>query len=183
MHQYKPFFIFLLKFFGTYIVLLILYKMYLSSFDSLNNEPDFFTYLVAEQTNALLNFFGYSSHIALNATQPCVNLFYGPNNYYVRVVEGCNAVSVMILFSSFCVAFSAYFFRTVFFILGGIVFIHILNLIRIAAIVVLVVKFPSSATFLHDIAFPLFIYGVVLFLWILWIVKFSGYAKKYFAKK
>ena len=32
---------------------------------------------------------------------------------------------------------------------------------------------------LHGTLFPLFIYGVVFVLWILWVTKYSGYVKKY----
>lgn len=181
--QYKPFFLFLARFLGSYIVLLIIYKIYLGNFNPLINEPDTITYLVAEQANWLLNLFGYTSHIALNATEACVNLFYGPNNYYVRIIEGCNAVSVMILFASFCIAFSAYFIRTALYIVIGVLLIYILNICRIALIIILTLKYPSLQSFFHDIFFPLFIYGVVFILWCLWIFKFSGYAKKHFDKK
>ncbi|UYW00641.1 exosortase family protein XrtF [Flavobacterium agricola] len=181
--QYKPFFLFLAKFIGAYIILLLIYKAYLNSFDAANFETDSMTVLVAEQCNAVLNFFGYESYITPDPNLPSMNLYHGPNDFYVRVVEGCNAISVMILFASFCIAFSAYFMRTLVYIIFGVLFIHVLNIIRICLIVVLVVKYPSAQRFLHDIAFPIFIYGVVLLLWFLWIFKFSGYAKKYFPQK
>jgi hypothetical protein len=38
--------------------------------------------------------------------------------------------------------------------------------------------YPSSRDFLHDIVFPLFIYGVVFLLWIVWVFKFSGHVAK-----
>ena len=134
--QYKPFFLFLFRFIGAYLVFVILYKLYLGTFDVANNEPDNITYLVARQSNWLLNFLGYKSFIEFNLYEPCLNLFCGPN-YYVRIVEGCNAISVMILFVSFCIAFSAYFFRTVIYVVFGVFIIYILNIIRIALIVIL----------------------------------------------
>jgi exosortase family protein XrtF len=176
--QYKPFFMFLARFMGSYIVLFFIYKIYLASFDTLNNEPDKITYLVANNCEWFLNFLGYKSHVALNSFEPCLNLFCGPNNYYVRIVEGCNAVSVMILFVSFCIAFSSQIIRTFIYVLIGVIIIYSLNIFRICAMILLVLKYPFLQNFLHDVVFPLFIYGVVLVLWCLWLFKFSGHEKK-----
>jgi hypothetical protein len=38
--------------------------------------------------------------------------------------------------------------------------------------------FPEANTILHDILFPLAIYGTVFILWVVWVNKFSFYAKK-----
>lgn len=181
--QYKPFFLFLGRFLLVYLSLLLVYKIYLNRFDFVQNEPDSMTVLVAEQSNGLMIFFGYESRIEPNPSEPSINLYHGPNNYYVRVIEGCNAVSVMILFAAFCFAFSAYFLRTLIYVLIGFVLIHFLNVFRIALIVVLSIKYPQWYTALHDIVFPLFIYGVVFILWCLWLFKFSGYAEKFLTKK
>jgi hypothetical protein len=39
------------------------------------------------------------------------------------------------------------------------------------------VSFPGQVSFLHGVLFPLFIYGVVFILWVIWVSKFSLYAK------
>ena len=180
--QYKPFFFFLGRFLLVYLSLLLFYKIYLNGFDTVNLQPDSFTVTVAKQANELLQFMGYNSRLEPSLNEACMNLYYGPNNFYVRVVEGCNAASVMILFAAFCFAFSAYFFRTLLYVIVGFVIIHLLNVVRISLILVLIVKYPQWFTALHDIVFPLFIYGVVFVLWCLWLFKFSGYAKKYYNK-
>jgi exosortase family protein XrtF len=181
--QYKPFFLFLTRFICSYIVLLLLYKIFLNGFDVKNNEIDSVTYLVAEQSNWVLNKLGYKSYIVRSNIEPCVNLFFGTAGYYVRIIEGCNAVSVMILFISFCIAFSAYFVRTFLYIIFGLIIIYVLNIVRICSILILTIKFPNIEELLHDVFFPLFIYGVVFVLWCLWLFKFSGYAEKYAIKK
>jgi hypothetical protein len=38
--------------------------------------------------------------------------------------------------------------------------------------------YPQYQEVLHGVIFPLFIYGVVFILWIVWVNKFSSYAKK-----
>jgi hypothetical protein len=49
-------------------------------------------------------------------------------------------------------------------------------------LVVLMYHFPDYKEFLHGVLFPLLIYGTVFLLWIIWVNKFSFYAKKSFEK-
>jgi exosortase family protein XrtF len=97
--------------------------------------------------------------------------------YVAKMIEGCNAISIIILFISFVVSFSGRIKSTVFFILGGSLIIYILNVARIAILCVLIYLFPKQQTLLHGVFFPLFIYGVVFILWVIWVNKFSLYAK------
>ena len=56
--------------------------------------------------------------------------------------------------------------------------IFILNIFRIALLTAGLYKYPEYGAFLHDILFPLVIYGVVFVLWIVWVIKFSAYSKE-----
>ena len=98
--------------------------------------------------------------------------------YVARIIEGCNAVSVVILFISFVVAFSGKLKPTLLFIFGGSLFVYVLNVVRIAILSVLMFHFPKQEPFLHGVLFPLYIYGVVFILWLIWVRKFSRYASK-----
>lgn len=95
-----------------------------------------------------------------------------------RIVEGCNALSVMILFVAFIIAFSGKWVVTFLYMISGIFIIHFLNVIRIALLCVLIQKYPQNQEFLHSVVFPLFIYGVVFGLWVVWVNQFSFYATK-----
>jgi exosortase family protein XrtF len=109
--------------------------------------------------------------------QASIKLFL--NNVYVaRVVEGCNALSVIILFAAFVVAFTGKLKHTILFIFGGSLLIHILNVLRIALLSIALLHYPEHEEFLHGVIFPLFIYGVVFGLWVIWVNKFSTYAQK-----
>ena len=174
--QYKPFFIFLLRFFVLYAVLTIGYRLYLNQFDEKVLEVDGFTKSVAEQTRFALAFFGKDVAIAPNTFEPCMNLIY-EGKFVARIIEGCNAVSVMILFAAFVFAFSTKWLKTIGYILIGCLIIHVLNVVRIALLAVALYHYPESEHLLHGVVFPLFIYAVVFALWVLWLQKFSGYAK------
>jgi exosortase family protein XrtF len=174
--KYKPFLLFLGKFFLMYLILTVLYQFYLSQFDQNKFEVDGFTKSVAHQSEYVLNLFGGHAKAEQHLTQPCIKLFY--NHLYVaRIIEGCNALSVMILFIAFVVAFTGKFKHTILFILGGCILIHMLNVIRIALLASAMFHFPKQEHFLHGVIFPLFIYSVVFVLWVIWVNTFS-YAKK-----
>jgi exosortase family protein XrtF len=172
--QFKPFFIFISTFFVAYILLTLIYKLYLNQFQS--NEVDGITYLVGKQVEYLMQLFGCDIKIQESEVASFLEVWY-KSLYYIRIVEGCNAVSVMILFVSFVVSFSGKFKTTLVFILFGIIFIHVLNVIRIALLTVLLFHFPKYQQLLHGVFFPLMIYGTVFILWIVWVNKFSKYAK------
>lgn len=179
--KYKPFLLFLGKFFLTYMLLTFLYQLYLRSFDAATFEPDGFTTLVSKNVKSVLQFLDYDVSMELHGKEPSYRMFIGDDSV-VRIVEGCNAVSVVILFVAFIVAFSGNLKKMLLFILGGILLIHILNLLRIVALIIGLIKFPEYEHVMHDIIFPLFIYGVVFGLWVIWINKYSKYAKKSVAK-
>ncbi|HSD08855.1 exosortase family protein XrtF [Flavobacterium sp.] len=172
--QYKPFLVFLASFFGCYILLTLLYQLYLSGFE--NNKVDSITYLVGQNTESVISWFYQSIRVLDSENEPFLKVFF-QGIYVVRIVEGCNAISVIILFISFIVAFSGTLKNTLLFIVVGSLLIYILNILRIAALVVLIFNFPAQSHILHDILFPAIIYGLVFVLWIIWVNKFSKYAK------
>ena len=172
---YKPFLLFLGTFFLTYIVLTFLYQQYLNSFEE--NKIDSITRMVSKNTQQVLQLFTNDSSIEESVEHPYMKLFY-KQKYVARIVEGCNAISVIILFISFVIAFSGKLKTTLLFIFGGSLLIYVLNVVRIAALSALIFYFPRKESFLHGVLFPLFIYGVVFLLWLIWIRKFSKYASK-----
>jgi exosortase family protein XrtF len=170
--QYKPFLLFLIKFFVTYIVLTVVYQLYLRQYSTMNNEVDGITQLVANQTEWLLQLVNDKSYIEPHLTEPSVKLIYN-EKYIARIIEGCNAVSVIILFVAFVIAFTGRIRHTVGFIVVGILIVHFLNIIRIALLAIALYHYPESEHLLHGVLFPLVIYGVVFLLWVIWVNKFS----------
>ncbi len=153
------------------------YESYLGQFDVQKFEVDGFTQSVAKQSKDILLFFNYDASIAISDKEASVNLFYN-NKMMSRIIEGCNGLSVIILFISFVIAFSGKIKPTVLYIIGGSLLIHVLNVFRISLLCLLMYYFPNQQHFLHGVVFPLFIYGVVFMLWVIWVNKFSKYATK-----
>lgn len=172
--QFKPFLIFIGTFFTAYIALTVAYKFYLNSLRA--DEVDAVTNWVGRNVEQLLLLFDYDIKVQKSFASPWLEVWFNNQNI-IRIVEGCNAVSVTILFVSFVLAFSGKLKATLLYILFGIVFIYILNVIRIALLTVLLFHFPEKSHFLHGVLFPLAIYGSVFLLWVVWVNKFSKYAK------
>ena len=172
--QFKPFLIFIGTFFAAYILLTVVYKLYLNSFAT--NDIDGITNIVGCNVDYLMRMFNCDVLIQKSLSGPHLEVRY--NKYFIlKIVEGCNAVSVIILFISFVIAFSGKFKTTLFFILSGVLFIYLINVIRIALLTVLLFRYPEKEHILHGVLFPLIIYGLVFILWVVWVNKFSKYAK------
>lgn len=157
--------------------LTFVYENYLGHFDTHKFEVDHITQTVASQTVDVLRFFGSDASQNLNPFESNVQLFY-KKQYVARIVEGCNGMSVVILFMAFVIAFKGKVKDTLIFIFIGSLLIHLLNIIRIALLCVLIYHYPQFQSILHGVIFPLIIYGAVFLLWVIWVNKFSVYAKK-----
>jgi len=130
------------------------------------------THLVAKQSESLLNAFGYNAQVLPHPTEPSMKLII--NDFYLaRVIEGCNSISVIILFLSFIVAFASKFKTTLFYILSGSVLIYSVNLIRIVLLTIGLYHYPHQKAIFHTVIFPAIIYGLVFLLWIFWVNRFS----------
>ncbi|MGQ7946519.1 exosortase family protein XrtF [Flavobacterium sp. WC2509] len=172
--QYKPFLVFLASFFGCYILLTLLYQYFLNGFES--DKLDTITKVVGQNTQSVISFFTESVQMIYVANEPFVRVYF-QNKGIVQIVEGCNGISVIILFISFIIAFSGSLKNTLLFIFGGSLLIYILNVLRIAILIVLLHHFPEKMHLLHGVLFPAIIYGSVFMLWVIWVNKFSKYAK------
>ncbi|OIQ27996.1 MAG: exosortase family protein XrtF [Bacteroidetes bacterium MedPE-SWsnd-G2] len=173
LSKYKSVVKFILTFFIVYGVLTLAYKGYLSYSNGKEPFPDFFTNTVAHQSVSVLNALGFHSEAIVHTEEPSLKLLVD-GNYVARVVEGCNSISVIILFVAFIVAFSGRFKSTFLYICFGIIIIYISNILRISLLTISIYKYPGYIYFVHDIVFPLVIYGVVFLLWVYWVNKLGN---------
>jgi exosortase family protein XrtF len=160
--QFKPFLLFLTKFAISYLVLTVIYENYLGQYNLEKFEVDGFTKIVANQSQKVLSVFDDHSYTMPNLKEASVKLFYH-NQWVARIIEGCNALSVIILFVSFVIAFTGKVKQTLLFIISGSVLIHVFNVLRIALLCIAIYHYPKFEHILHGVIFPLFIYGVVFF--------------------
>lgn len=148
------------------------YHLYLGFSNGSQHYPDYFTNLVARQTNTLLNGIGYNTNILPHPNEASMKVIIN-GKFVARVIEGCNALSVIILFLSFIIAFAGKLKSTLIYCFAGSIIIYAFNLIRIVILSVGLYRYPWRKEILHNIIFPLLIYGTVFILWMVWVNRFS----------
>ncbi|UHO38052.1 exosortase family protein XrtF [Chryseobacterium capnotolerans] len=169
LKDFKPVLGILLRFIIIYLVLLFAYQFYLNAGRDYGLDP--FSGIIANQVNAVQNVLGYPSQLYNDVKNEQV-WFYVKKQYVTRMVEGCNAVSVMILFVSFVFAFYKGS-KTFVFVMAGLVLLYIMNLLRIVGLNMVMAEHKEYGKMFHDFVFPAVIYGSVVLLWLIWIKFFA----------
>ncbi|MCI2229169.1 exosortase family protein XrtF [Polaribacter sp. MSW13] len=155
-----------------------IYAVYLQNSQEKENgfQTASITTKVAEHTVDFLEMIGYYADSIQHDKELSVKLLI-ENQYTARVIEGCNSISIIILFISFIVAFAGSIKATILFSFFGSLFIYIINVLRIAFLTIMLYKYPDQQELLHNLVFPAIIYGAVFLLWVIWVNKFSNYKK------
>lgn len=163
--DFQPVLKILVRFVAIYLIFLFLYQLYLNIY--IGKEIDIFSFLVAGQVQQCQNFAGFPTQLYNDLKLESV-WFYTVDKYTTRMVEGCNAVSVIILFLAFIFAFYRGV-KTFVFAGLGVLFIHFINVLRIAGLNIVYYQYPEYGKAAHDYLFPAVIYGSVVLLWLVWI--------------
>ena len=179
MNKNRTIVVFLIKFFATYFILAGIYSIYLKQ---TQQKGDLFTCspltkTVANHVQITSQMLGYDAYVEQH-TQELSMKFVLNGKYVSRIIEGCNSVSIIILFLSFIIAFSGSVKATILFGLFGSILIYFVNLLRIIALSILYYKFPKQQEYLHDLLFPAIIYGLTFILWITWVKFYSNISKR-----
>lgn len=166
--KYRSVIRFVVLFLGTYLFLSVCYSFYLNFSRGGTYYPDFVTNLVAKQSSALINALGYNAEVIPHDSETSMKLIVN-QVFLARIVEGCNAISIVILFIAFIISFAEKFKKTVLFLFAGATLIYAVNIIRIAILSIALYKYPAYAKVLHGVVFPGIIYGMVFILWMAWV--------------
>jgi exosortase family protein XrtF len=142
--------------------------VYLNASITGNNYPDSITNLVANQSSELISSFGYEAKVLPHKTETSMKLFIN-QEYLARIVEGCNAVSVIILFVAFIISFAENFKKTFLFLFAGATLIFAVNIVRIAILAIAIYEYPKFTDTLHGVVFPAIIYSMIFLLWMIWV--------------
>lgn len=170
--KYRSLLLFLGKFILSYALLLAAYQLVLY-FSTIDKKVDFITAAVSKISFYILDFILPNIKMTMynNYTISLQNL------KFVTIIEGCNGMSVIILFTAFIIGFSKGLKNTLRYILLGSAILFIMNIFRILLITIGLYYYPEYGNLLHEVVFPLIIYGAVLILWFIWINRFKDVAK------
>jgi len=130
--------------------------------------------LVVNQSTAVLSVFDNNYHLSVEQRGKylmhtvCYN-----TKCLVGVGRACNALELFVLFAGFIIAFPGSVKHKLWFIPFGLVLIHFLNVIRVAALAMIQFKAPQYLDFNHRYTFTFIVYGVIFLFWVIWVKKFS----------
>lgn len=89
------------------------------------------------------------------------------------VGDSCNAITLIALFTGMILIFSGSWWKKLIYILLGGITIWFLNVLRIVFLAILDLHSKSLAEFNHTYTFTIIVYAYIIFLWYLWLKKFS----------
>jgi exosortase family protein XrtF len=97
--------------------------------------------------------------------------FYGDPLIYVS--DSCNALTLIVLFMGFILAYPGDWRYKLLFIPLGTVAIFFINVIRVQVLILNYMYFTEAFDFNHKYTFTIAVYLVVFWFWMLWANKFS----------
>jgi exosortase family protein XrtF len=89
------------------------------------------------------------------------------------VTTGCNGLSTIALFTGFVLAYPGTWRRRALFIPLGALFVFVVNVVRVAVIVVILDRLPQHEDVAHVLVAPSVFYVTVFVLWVVW-VRYGG---------
>lgn len=90
--------------------------------------------------------------------------------------DPCNGLSLFAVYLIFLVAYPGPVKHKLWFAVLGIVSIHLINSIRVAALCIIVRYDYELLNFNHDYTFYIIVYGWVFLLWYMWVKRFARVA-------
>lgn len=87
--------------------------------------------------------------------------------------DPCNGVSLFAVFALFLITYPGPWRHKAWFIPLGLLSIHLINVVRIAALCIVVTIDYELLNFNHDYTFYVVVYGWVFLLWFLWVKRFA----------
>ncbi|WP_295181906.1 exosortase family protein XrtF [uncultured Christiangramia sp.] len=175
--KYRTVLRFIFVFLGSYFLFSSAYNAFLLFYEQTQPVPDALTRLVAYQSGDVMHALGYDNvKVVMHYTGLSMKLMV--EGYFLAgIVEGCNSASIIILFTSFILAFFGKTSTTLIYIFAGAALIYATNILRIVILSVSILEYPQYSGFMHTVFFPLAIYGMVFLLWLVWIRIFTKYKK------
>lgn len=155
----KEVLLFIAKAVGLYILYYVVYELWLRPngfFDRL------LIHLLTDTSAFILELFNYdviSSWDRLGITSDRI----------VRVGSRCDAINLMALYAGFILCFKSKIKDKLIFISSGVLVIHILNIIRIVALVLIYYYKPEALEFNHKFTFTGIIYAAIFIMWVMWV--------------
>ena len=164
----KPIVSFLLKAFILYVIWYIAYDLWLHPTYKVDN---YIINSLGHWGSKLLSLLGYEL-IEISPDDDITTIgIDGTHGLWIG--DPCSGLSLFALFTGFIIAYPGSIKRKLLYIPIGILCIHLLNIMRVAALCMVLYYTPEYLEFNHTYTFTIMVYSIVFILWYLWVDKFS----------
>ncbi|MGE0567969.1 MAG: archaeosortase/exosortase family protein [Bacteroidia bacterium] len=157
----------------TYLILYLIHQFIVKRYTYYDQE---FIGHIIKGTDFVLQTLGYNTFLVLQDSDFQVIGIDGSNGVWVG--SNCNAISLFTLFSVFIFWYPGQKKDKWWFILLGIISIHLVNIIRVVALTLIAKYSPENLDFNHTYTFTFFVYGYIFLLWVWWVNSFANKTQK-----
>jgi len=161
---------FLLIAFSLYLIWYVFYLLVLKPYTSLDRD---LSVILVHSADFILSTLGYTPVTNTEYVDVTIKLHDSPTPG-VWVGDNCNGVSLFSLFLIYIIAFPGPTLKKLWYIPLGVLTIHLINTIRVAALTVIERDALETLDFNHTYTFTIVVYAFVFFLWYYWTSKLSG---------
>ncbi len=154
---------------GMYLLWLLIYHLFIKE----HTSWDFWlNYNIVVMAKNFFDVFGVETFLEIESNHVVLikdlSLHKG-----VWVGDNCNGFKLFSIFSIFILAFPGDRSSKGWFIPLGLVLIHLANIIRVMALLLINDYNPAYLDFNHNYTFTIFVYGIIFLLWLYWIKRYG----------
>ena len=155
-----------------YLFLYIIYQFVVKKYTFYDQK---FIGSIIHSVNFFLENIGYTTFTVLQDRDYQVIGIDGSNGVWIG--SNCNAITLFSLFSVFIIAYPGKIKTKLWFIPLGILAIHLLNIFRVIALVLIAFYYPKYLNFNHTYTFTFLVYSFIFLLWMIWVNNYSNKIK------
>src|SRR5690606_21620755 len=134
-------------------------------------------YNIVSSSKTMLSWIGYDTFIDIESDH--VTLVMNEGDFRpILVGDNCNGFKLFSIFSVFIIAFPGNWKKKLWFIPFGILIVHLANIVRVCALLLINNSHPEYLDFNHLYTFTIFVYAIIFGLWFWYAKKFSDYGKE-----
>ena len=160
---------------GLYLVWYFLYEYYLKPHTLFD---DYVIDSLVRLGERFLSLIGYTISDYASLDGPLRSHLGIEGSKGVSIGAPCDGAVLFALFVVFVIAYPGPLKNKWWFIPSGLIAIHLINVLRVAALAIIVHINEDWLAFNHDYTFTLLVYSFVFFLWWIWIKKFTDSHEK-----
>ncbi len=137
-----------------------------------NPVDDFLRISEANWVIRLLGLVGYEVYVEVGGLTKTV-LFLDGGERLIGIEDSCNGLVLLVVFVGFVLSFPSRWIDRLKFIPVGVLFIYVMNVVRIFALALIQIHYPQYLDFNHHYTFTILVYLDIFLLWMAYVKKYG----------